>query len=110
MSMLIVMLIMSHAGAKGNNPNTSRGVDQVAAFARALHRVQQALFPACAVDEDHVSFRHGRQVARRGNKTMLISANRKQRTDLGVVARYVSRHISQNAVRRHNMQLTLVGE
>jgi len=75
---VIAVIVMPAAGAKGDNPNTSRGVDQVAAFTGAFHRGQQGLFPARPIDEDHISFGHGCQVAGRGHKSMLISADRNQ--------------------------------
>jgi len=75
---VVIVVIMPAAGAKGDNPNTSRGVDQVAAFASAFHRGQQGLFPARPIDEDHISFGHGCQVTGCGRKSMLISADRNQ--------------------------------
>lgn len=41
---------------------------------------------------------------------MWIGANGYQRADLGLVARHVSHYIGENAVRRHNVQLTAVSE
>jgi len=75
---VVIVVIMAAAGAKGDTPNTSRGVDQVAAFASAFHRGQQGLFPARPIDEDHISFGHGCQVTGCGRKSMLISADRNQ--------------------------------
>ena len=107
---IIGMIIMCRAGANGDNSYTSRGIDDIAAFARALHRLQQVLFPTRAVNQDQIGFGDRRKITRRGNECMLIGADRYQRADLGVVASHISRHISENAVRRHNMQLTTVGE
>ena len=53
--MLIFMVVMPmfirvHVAAESKDLNASRGINDIAAFARALHRVQQAFFPAGAID------------------------------------------------------------
>ena len=39
---------------------------------------------------------------------MLIRARRYQRANLNVLARYIARHISQNAMRRHHVKIAAV--
>ena len=46
MIVLVPVFILVHASANGNDLHTRGRVDEVAAFARAFHRVQQPLLPA----------------------------------------------------------------
>ena len=41
---------------------------------------------------------------------MLIGAHWNKRTDLGLIAGYIARDISQNAVRRHDVKLIAIGK
>ena len=41
---------------------------------------------------------------------MLIGAHWNERANLGLVARYIARDISQNAVRRHDVKLIVIGK
>ena len=109
LSMLILaMFIMCRFGTKGNNPNASRCIDDIAAFARALHSFQQALFPTSAIDQDQIGFGNRRQIAGRGNKPMLINPYWNERTDLSMIARDIAYNIRENAVRRHNVKLIAI--
>ena len=108
--MLARMIIVARSRAKGNNLNTSRGIDDIAAFARALDGGEQPFFPTGPVDQDQVGFGDRREITRRRNESMLIGAHWNQRADLGGVAGHVARDIRQNPVRRHNMQLIAIGK
>ena len=102
---VIVVFIRVHVAAGSKDLNASRRVNQIAAFARAFHRVQQSFFPARAVYQDQIGFGNRNEITRRRHEPVLIGADRHQRNHLRVITGHIARHISQDAVHRHDMQL-----
>ena len=107
---VVIVFIRVHARAEGTDFYAGGSVDQIAAFAGALYRIQQRFFVTGAIDDDQVGLGDGSQVARRRIEGVRIGANRNQRTDLGLIASHVARDIRQNAVRGHDMKLAAVGK
>ena len=105
-----VLIIFMHmpGSANWNNLDASRYFHDWHIFRRAFYHLKQAFFKASAIDEDQISLRQRREIARARLETVRVSAGRNQRREFNVISRNVVDDIRKNTVGSDHFELVFL--
>ena len=106
--MFIGVIVIVSVPANGNDLDTSRCLHDLHRLGGIFDLCQQAFFETGAIHQDQIGIRQRSQIARTGTIPVDIAAGWYQRPYFKLVARDISRDISQDAVCCYHFELILL--